>query len=289
MPYTIVLEREPWDKFWAYVHECKDEVAAFGYIKPDYDTDLLVVDELFLVPQEVCGTEVDFVSDGLPYAVNKAVAEGRIEDLRFCVHSHVNMGTGFSSTDDNMVAKMGESGTPWFASAIFNKKGDTNGRVDIFAPALPLPGCDQLTVDADVTTYKAISNRDEAKDELAEFVKKQVKVVPPTKGGSKHWSQQAWQTPMNPSGAGIGDKDTHSEPKSLLPGKPIDQPEWYDTDELEQELATWITAKREGWIEVEDNDGRMHFYTEDGHWKASAEVLDEDTVEWFHNKRLEDA
>jgi len=235
------------------------------------------VDDLFLVPQEVCGTEVDFVSDGLPYAVNKAVSDGRIEDLRFCVHSHVNMGTGFSGTDDNMVQKMGTTGTPWFVSAIFNKKGDTNGRVDFFERALPLPGVEQITVDADVTTWKAQSTRDEAKEELAQFVTKQKPAsANPTKsvvvGGSSPGVGVTWRTPMKNIGAGSTKQDA--------PTTSTHDANWWE-DDLEEELALYIQARRESWDQICDEEGQVYFFDAEGEYQGQATEMDEGTIDWF--------
>lgn len=123
---------EVYDKLWCYTHSVDTEIAAWGYVKPVEGGDLLV-DDVFLVPQEVSAVSVDFVSEGMPYAVKKSIEDGRVTDLRFCWHSHVNMPTGYSSTDEEMIGKIRDgSNVPWFASTIFNKKGETNGRLDIF-------------------------------------------------------------------------------------------------------------------------------------------------------------
>ncbi len=270
MPYDIIIAQDEWDRFWSYVDECPWEVAAFGYIKPDEELNALYVSELFLVPQKVHGTEVDFTSEGLPYAVEKAMKEGRIEELRFCIHSHVNMGTGFSNTDDEMIEKMGQYGAPWFASAIFNKKGDTNGRVDLFAPMLELPGVKHFEVKANVLTESTRIINDQAKVDLARFV---TKVDP-------QYSQQQWTQPTKDTAG----QSPAGKAQTAIPG-PKPGEDWFEDDELERELELWITARKNEWIEVEDTEGMMHFYDDSGHWKGSCHALDEDAVDWFLARR----
>lgn len=127
----IIIAPEEWDKFEHYTDLIDKEIACFGYCKQTEDGNIYV-DHLFLVPQEVSGTSVDFTSEGLAFAVNKAIEDDRVEDMKFCIHSHVNMSASFSNIDHDMVKDMGKTGTPWFASVIFNKKREVAGRIDMF-------------------------------------------------------------------------------------------------------------------------------------------------------------
>lgn len=172
MSYQIVMAEPAWDRFWEYVSICPGEVAAFGYCKPENDG-FVYVEDLFLVPQEADGSQVDFITEGLPYAVKKAVEDDRAEDLRFCIHSHAQHGAQWSSTDEDMIEKIGSTGTPWFASAIFNKAGKSAGRVDLFAGALgALPGMKQATVEAAVVCESKLGLYEECLAEVEQFVKK---------------------------------------------------------------------------------------------------------------------
>jgi hypothetical protein len=275
--YDIVIAQEPWDRMWAYVDECPDEVACFGYVKADEEIGAFYVYELFLVPQEVSGAEVDFVSDGLPYAVERAVKDGKIEDLRVCIHSHVNMPTSFSSKDEDMIRKVATGGTPWFISAVFNKKGETNGRVDLFDSVLPFGfGPEQLTLKANVMTEHSRAIIDESKAELAQFVKKQVVTPGPTGGATgKGWRQPMKQTAgASPSGA------PNVQPRLLGSGESTNMNWWEDG--LEDELELWITARRESWEIIEDSDGKIHFFDTDGEYQGSVDdYMDEGTIDWF--------
>lgn len=128
----IIIKDSECEKLWHYTNAVNTEIAAWGYVTPTDDGDFFV-DHVFLVPQEVSATGVDFVKEGMPYAVKQAIKDDRLNDLRFCWHSHVNMQVGFSSIDEGMISDICKGGTlPWFISVIFNKRGETNGRIDLF-------------------------------------------------------------------------------------------------------------------------------------------------------------
>lgn len=126
----IIWDPTAYDLFWDYVDLCPGEVAVWGYVEIE-GLDLYV-SEIFLVPQEANAAGVDFVTNGLPYAIEKAIADDKLDQLRFCAHSHGTFGAHWSKTDETMIASLGASGTPWLVSCIFNKKGDTTGRIDMF-------------------------------------------------------------------------------------------------------------------------------------------------------------
>jgi hypothetical protein len=172
--YDILMEPRSWAKFWQLTNMVSTEIAAFGYCEFEKDGDdaYLYVSELFTPPQEVSTTEVDFVTKGLPYAVNKATKEGKLDQLRFCIHSHGNMSVGFSATDEEMIRTFGEQGIPWLASAIFNKKGESNARLDVFKVD-QIPGVGQVTIDASIYRESDLDLINECKQEIDEFVTKQ--------------------------------------------------------------------------------------------------------------------
>jgi len=129
--YEIAFAAEAWEKWWMYCNIMPGEVGCFGYVTLHPDKQLAYVDDLFLVPQAASAAEVDFIKDGLPYAVEKAVADDRLDDLRFCIHSHGEIGTMWSGTDEKMIATMGVN-ADWFVSCVTNRKGSMRGRIDVF-------------------------------------------------------------------------------------------------------------------------------------------------------------
>jgi hypothetical protein len=196
-----VVEAE-WQKFLNYVDEIEGEVGAFGYVTEDENG--FHVDEIFLVPQEASSASVEFMDEGLPYAIDKAMKDNRINDLRFCIHSHGNIPVGFSSDDEEMVGKMGSTGTPWFVSIVTNKEHKVYSQVDIFATGLD--SIDHICLkDTTVIRELPAEEREETQADLKQFVKPaKAQVVKGsgttgkhgTKGGNKHTPNRtgAWWT-----------------------------------------------------------------------------------------------
>lgn len=126
----IVLTREVNDRLDQVVALCKGEVGGLGYARVE-DEDTIIVDEIFLVPQQVSSGGVDFDSDAISIAIEKAIEDDRLNDLRFSWHSHGNLGVFWSSTDEGGIRDYLEGGAPWLASMVVNHKGDTKARLDI--------------------------------------------------------------------------------------------------------------------------------------------------------------
>jgi len=163
----LVLTNGTYDKITEYVRQIDAEIGMFGYVTLD-DGDFYV-DEVFLVKQEVSGSSVDFADAGLEYAINRAVEDDRINDLKFCCHSHVDMDAFWSTTDDKMIAGMNNGMTPYLVSLVINKRHDTQQRVDFFNPPEPLAQfTNQLRFDLDLV----VESEDNAAiaDEIAELV-----------------------------------------------------------------------------------------------------------------------
>lgn len=196
----IAIKDSEWQKLWHYTHAVDTEIAAWGYVKPQDDGNLYV-DEVFLVPQEVSGTGVDFVSEGMPYAANKAMQDNRMGDLRFCWHSHVNMNTGFSSIDEGMIREVRDGSVmPWFVSVIFNKKGETNGRIDLFKNGISADLTAGLThiqqIELDVRSDVEDTIPESIARDIKEFVKRKT-YTNQNKGKNKGKGQSFLWTPGN--------------------------------------------------------------------------------------------
>lgn len=133
---TLVLANGTYDKIKEYVAQIDAEIGMFGYVTMDGND--FTVDEVFLVEQEVSGSSVDFADKGLDYAIQRAIKDDRVEDLKFCCHSHVDMDAFWSGTDDKMIAGMNNGMTPYLVSLVINKKSETKQRVDFYNPAGPI-------------------------------------------------------------------------------------------------------------------------------------------------------
>lgn len=171
LPWQIKMADEAWQQFWRYTEIVDGEVGCFGYATISEESKEVVVDTIFLFPQEADTGSVDINDDALAFAINKAIEDDRLNDLRFCIHSHGNMSAFWSGTDDDMIKKMGKTAN-WFASAVFNKKRDAVGRIDTFTNT-PFGRC-QWTVGnkLDVVSDASIQEDTATMAELAQYVKK---------------------------------------------------------------------------------------------------------------------
>lgn len=208
MDWRIVIAANEWDKMWSYTELMAGEIACFGYTQLNEQTKTVYVDTLFLVPQTASPSEVDFMTDGLPYAIEKALNEGRIDDLRFCVHSHGQFPASWSTTDEDMIKKIGSTGTPWFASAIFNHEGASTGRIDIFGDT-PFGKTQHNLKGLAVQMERDAQYDADRLDEIEEFVT--VPAPPAPKAKKPHnagtWTQKADGTWGPPTAIGTGQKD----------------------------------------------------------------------------------
>lgn len=205
LPWQIKMADEAYQKFWRYVEICDGEVGAFGYATISEHTKEVVVDTIFLFPQESDASQVDFVETGLPYALERAAQDDRLDDLRFCIHSHGNHGAFWSSTDDDMIKKMGLTAS-WFASVIFNKKRDSVGRIDTFTDT-PFGKCHWVVGNKlEVVSDARIEADAEAMAEVEQFVKKPVRQV-------------NTYTNVGPASKGTGSSSTYTREEAEF-GKP---------------------------------------------------------------------
>lgn len=116
---------------------CPVEISGLGKIRKETSGDFVI--EEINIPDQECsfaGTEFDPESIGRYWT--KLLQEGRgeeINDLHFWWHSHPFGQVLFSQTDEYTIKGFGE-GTldEWWVSAVLNKLGDINLRVDYFRP-----------------------------------------------------------------------------------------------------------------------------------------------------------
>jgi hypothetical protein len=290
MSYEVVVAQEPWDRFWNYVDLTDNEVAAFGYIKPDPEG-FMFVDDLFLVPQEVTGASVEFMEEGLPYAVDKAEKDGRLEDLRFCIHSHVNFGASWSADDDEMIEKVGSTGTPWFVSAIFNKRRETACRLDVFK-SNEIPGLAFSNLKLDILCEPVDDPaRDEAQAELKEFLRKAKPVPPKHKGkgttGGRGYQivSKAWDSDDDE----VGERGNNGHRRIMSPAA-LEAELESKHENYEFALATRARARKNKWTPVIEDAWTIAYYDDSGQYQGSIPIdLCEDDDEWSAMESYYDA
>lgn len=232
---TLILPQHIHDQIFDYVDLIDAEIGMFGYVTMTDDVDF-VVDEVFLVEQEVTGSTVDFMDSGLAFAIEKAAKDDRLEDLLFSCHSHVNMGVFWSQTDEDMIEGMNNGMTPYLVSLVVNKKRETKQRVDFFNPGGPLGKfTKQATYDLDFQVDREVPK------EREEEVKRLVKRRPIQTG----WTPVAPRTlPAREPVVKTGWSDEWDEPINSA------QMNWWDNDDIWDALG----EDDQAWARFESGD-----------------------------------
>lgn len=262
----LVIPRDEYDKFTDYIRLCDAEFGMFGYVKLVMDDihPTFVVDTLFLAPQEVSGTSVDYESEGFEYAIEKAIEDGRIEDLRFSCHSHVDMGAYWSGTDEDFIRNM-NNGAPWHVSLVQNRAGNYEARADFYNPGGDI-GKFMKQIRQDLKLYIDGKNSvdEQRKTELAKFVKE------------KKWETAAYGgyggRIINSPKSDTKPKSTRAEGKAAKPAKSSEstkasgiplreselrragfEPDWLDMpDDIDD--GGWGWHEDYGWVQREGSD-----------------------------------
>lgn len=116
------------------------EVGILGTIVYDNDGEAHV-SNLYIPPQTVSGSEVDWGNDGLLDFIDFLWASGFREDSYgiYSAHSHNNMGVFWSATDESFIREAGKQGAPYLVSSVFNNKGEAKHRLDVFNDVSNIP------------------------------------------------------------------------------------------------------------------------------------------------------
>jgi len=302
---AIVLPHDEWRKIHEYTAVWPDEVACMGYAKLENGN--VIVDEVFLVPQFASLHGVDFVAEGLNYAVQKAAKENRIDELRFCWHSHATHGAFFSATDEDMVRKIRDAGPiPWLASAVLNKKGDTHGQIDYFDVNEPLSDfANHITVQLDVCSELDLMAADGPNriEEIEAFVTKKYakKAAASTastskRGGTDHSTGGTEPGQANrPVGIG-GQAISSSDWKLLNEGRSNDWECYIDHDfgvayfwdkhfEFKGSATIPVDEKEEYRVELNETivDGSAHEIEPDSHKLIPIHSMTDEMIERAEN------
>jgi len=254
---AIVFQDSDFKKLEEYTALCPVEIACMGYATLE-GGDVMVKD-VFLVPQTVSLSSVEFLEEGLPYAVQKALEEDRVEELKFCWHSHATHDAFFSAIDEDMVEKVRKSGPiDWFASSVLNKRGKTYAQLDFFRPGMDSPVSDFLErVTVELSTH--VEGRiDQAQLRMAEiemFAKK-----------------KEYTKPTTTTTATGGDKPVLEPPHGEQPGGKASGRDWRLHNE----------ARQKGWDCYVDDDQNLAYYwnSETGEYEGSAVIPLDEKGDW---------
>lgn len=246
---NVVFKPEDWRRLEEYTSLCPVEIACMGYATLEEGN--VVVDEIFLVPQVISLSSVDFLSKGFPWAVKKAIKEDRVNELRFCWHSHATHGAYFSGTDEDMVRKVRDSGPiPWFASCVLNKKGETHAQLDYFQPEGELADFTKhVIIELDVHVDGRQEATEERTAEIEEFTER------------KH-DYDAKQKKSKPKKAG----------ESILPLEPVETNKQWTGTITARDRALHKLAKKHSWECYIHDDVAYYWCSETREFKGSAPI-----------------
>jgi len=118
------------EKLWAWTHLARGEVSMLGLVE-EHDGVPCITD-LFLVKQTCTSASTDMDQDDVAKLMVQLAHEGKQDHLRAWVHSHANMATFWSATDDSTIERLG--GDLFMVSVVVNHAGDVRARVDLFQP-----------------------------------------------------------------------------------------------------------------------------------------------------------
>ena len=130
----VMIDTKAEQRLWAFIRAVGTEIGGWGYAT--LEGEALIWHEVFLVPQEVSGSEVDFeATGGDTAAVERAIADGVLEDPKFVWvswHSHHTMKPYWSKTDDARIAAMAKTGIKRLLSFVGCHDGSHQLRLDVF-------------------------------------------------------------------------------------------------------------------------------------------------------------
>ena len=136
---TVRFSQKVHQQMFALTKACGIEISAMGIVATEDQkreagvTEDYYVLELFVIDQECTGVTTDLDDDAFIDLMMELREKGiKAEQVCFWWHSHVNMGTNHSGTDEAQIERFDFDEV--CISAITNKKGDLNLRIDMFKP-----------------------------------------------------------------------------------------------------------------------------------------------------------
>jgi len=130
----VLIAQNTERRLWALIRAVDTEIGGWGYARLAGSD--LTWDQVFLVPQEVSHSEVDFEATGGDVAaIKRAVNDGALEDPAFVWvswHSHHSMKPYWSETDNARIAAMAKTGITRLLSFVGCHDGAYRLRLDVF-------------------------------------------------------------------------------------------------------------------------------------------------------------
>lgn len=160
---SVVVTEAAWKAMQRYVQLCDHEISGLGTVIRDGDR--LVVEEVFLLEQEVSASTTDLDPLALAGFVTQWVQAGRDPAvLRFWWHSHVRMPTFWSSVDLATINSLAQGG--FFLTMVLNKLGAVRVRLTVDGPVPIAVDSLPFEVEEDLGTARLAAAAQEIADKV---------------------------------------------------------------------------------------------------------------------------
>jgi hypothetical protein len=112
MEYKLVIPIELYQRLLAYVDNCEDEISGLADVEYNSEDGVFSLSEVYLVKQEVSSASTEMDGDAITKLYSGLIKEGKTQMPRLWWHSHADMSTFWSKTDeDTMIELKNESYT----------------------------------------------------------------------------------------------------------------------------------------------------------------------------------
>lgn len=177
-PPRIFLSRIAYEKIWHYVDLAPEEVGWFGIVREVSGGYL--IEDVFLVEQKVGAVSAELTAAGMAAVgleiLKRPDAAEILPRIRFWGHSHVDMPTNPSFTDEEQMMNFRKSRHPYFIGGIFNKQGRAEFVIYFYDKGLKI--CDAEWSLAETFSQEL---RQKIEEEMKAKVRKAPLVIPHTR------------------------------------------------------------------------------------------------------------
>lgn len=241
----LIAPLEIYQQMMSYVKLAKGEVTWFFDVSFDPDLNAFIMGKIYLLPQEASGAGVEMAEPEVANFLLKMMDEDIDQLPRGWGHSHSNMDTFFSTTDENTIEEL-DTGT-FLVALVMNKRADFEATVKFryadFSYRMNL----ELTVD-----YTLEEIPEKYKLEVEEKVKD--RIPPPFKTFYKYGGQKYPAIFKGKKGKKKVDPDTDWASDSL---DPVIQEQFKNTGSERGTLRIHEVPLREGFLDGELQDERI--------------------------------
>jgi len=137
--WSVFFPRKVYDKLLFIARECDpNEVQFLGEVKLDAEASRFVIKQVHLLDQKVSFGSASFDMASVAAFLS---SHKNPEALKCWIHSHVSMGTFWSSIDTDTIAKLARS-TGWLVSVVMCVDGSMKARMDVDLSYLSSLGSD---------------------------------------------------------------------------------------------------------------------------------------------------